>query len=77
MELNKIKKFTSKLDGSTFDYFIEDNILSFKYDGTDWQDFVPNDKRAYSEAEHQEMMDLLESRLEGTLEGEFIAGFHD
>ena len=77
MELNKIKKFTSKLDGSTFDYFIEDNILSFRYDGTDWQDFVPNDKRAYSEAEHQEMMDLLEGRLEGTLEGEFIAGFHD
>ena len=77
MELNKIKKFTSKLNGSTFDYFIEDNILSFKYDGTDWQDFVPNDKRAYSEAEHQEMMDLLEGRLEGTLEGEFIAGFHD
>ena len=77
MELNKIKKFTSNLDGSTFDYFIEDNILSFKYEGTDWQDFVPNDKRAYSEAEHQEMMDLLEGRLEGTLEGEFIAGFHD
>tara|TARA_R100001460_G_scaffold60077_1_gene100104 strand:- start:14 stop:247 length:234 start_codon:yes stop_codon:yes gene_type:complete len=77
MELNKIKKFTSKLDGSTFDYFIEDNILSFRYDGTDWQDFVPNDRRAYSEAEHQEMMDLLEGRLEGTLEGEFIAGFHD
>ena len=72
-----VKKFTSKLDGSTFDYFIEDNILSFRYDGTDWQDFVPNDKRAYSEAEHQEMMDLLEGRLEGTLEGEFIAGFHD
>jgi len=77
MELNKIKKFTSKLDGSTFDYFIEDNILSLRYDGTDWQDFVPNDRRAYSEAEHQEMMDLLEGRLEGTLEGEFIAGFHD
>tara|TARA_B100000900_G_scaffold273695_1_gene233860 strand:+ start:254 stop:487 length:234 start_codon:yes stop_codon:yes gene_type:complete len=77
MELNKIKKFTSKLDGSTFDYFIEDNILSFKYDGTDWQDFVPNDRRAYSEADYQEMLDLLEGRLEGTLEGEFIAGLHD
>tara|TARA_R100000353_G_scaffold1435_1_gene2193 strand:+ start:334 stop:558 length:225 start_codon:yes stop_codon:yes gene_type:complete len=72
-----IKKFTSKLDGSKFDYFIEDNILSFRYDGTDWQDFVPNDRRAYSEAEHQEMLDLLEGRLEGTLEGEFITGFHD
>ena len=57
-----IKKFTSKLDGSKFDYFIEDNILSFRYDGTDWQDFVPNDKRAYSEAEYQEMMNLLEGR---------------
>ena len=72
-----IKKFTSKLDGSKFDYFIEDNILSFRYDGTDWQDFVPNDRRAYSEAEHQEMLDLLEGRLEGTLEGEFMTGFHD
>ena len=77
MELNKIKKFTSKLDGSTFDYFIEDNILSFRYDGTDWQDFIPNDKRAYTKEQYQEMLDLLEGKLEGTLEGEFIAGFHD
>ena len=61
--MTTIKKFTSKLDGSTFDYFIEDNILSFRYDGTDWQDFVPNDRRAYSKAEHQEMMDLLEGKL--------------
>ena len=61
-QMQTIKKFTSKLDGSTFDYFIEDNILSFRYDGTDWQDFVPNDKRAYSEAEYQEMMNLLEGR---------------
>ena len=59
-----IKKFISKLDGSTFDYFIEDNILSFRYDGTDWQDFAPNDRRAYSEAEHQEMMDLLEGKIQ-------------
>ena len=58
-----VKKFTSKLDGSTFDYFIEDNILSFRFEGTDWQDFVPNDRRAYSEAEHSEMMDLLEGKL--------------
>ena len=54
----QVKKFTSKLDGSTFDYFIKDNILSFRYDGTDWQDFVPNDRRAYSEAEYQEMTNL-------------------
>ena len=59
-----IKKFISKLDGSTFDYFIEDNILSFRYEGTDWQDFVPNDRRAYSEADYQEMMDLLEGKIQ-------------
>tara|TARA_R100000353_G_scaffold88304_1_gene65520 strand:+ start:314 stop:496 length:183 start_codon:yes stop_codon:yes gene_type:complete len=58
----QVKKFTSKLDGSKFDYFIENNILSFRYDGTDWQDFVPNDRRAYSEAEYQEMMNLLEGK---------------
>ena len=62
--MSKVKKFISKLDGSTFDYFIEDNILSFRYDGTDWQDFVPNDRRAYSEAEHQEMMNLLEGKIQ-------------
>ena len=62
--MSKVKKFISKLDGSRFDYFIEDNILSFKYDGTDWQDFVPNDRRAYSEAEHQEMMNLLEGKIQ-------------
>tara|TARA_R100001480_G_scaffold59055_1_gene71944 strand:+ start:317 stop:505 length:189 start_codon:yes stop_codon:yes gene_type:complete len=62
--MNKVKKFISKLDGSTFDYFIEDNILSFMYDGTDWQDFVPYDKRAYSEAEHQEMMNLLKGKIQ-------------
>ena len=62
--MSKVKKFISKLDGSTFHYFIEDNILSFMYDGTDWQDFVPNDKRAYSEAEHQEMMNLLKGKIQ-------------
>ena len=91
MELNKIKKFTSKLDGCKFDYFISRNpnvefyfpdnyylILSYKIEGTsNWQDFIPNDKRAYTKEQYQEMLDLLEGKLEGTLEGEFIAGFHD
>ena len=62
--MSNVKKFISKLDGSTFDYFIEDNILSYRYDGTDWQDFIPNDRRAYSEVEHQEMMDLLEGKIQ-------------
>ena len=84
MELNKIKKFTSKLDGCKFDYCICKNpnnhymILSYRIEGTsNWQDFIPNDKRAYTKEQYQEMLDLLEGRLEGTLEGEFIAGFHD
>ena len=64
--MQTIKKFISKIDGCEFDYFINQSIssnqkiLSFRIDGTDWQDFVPNDRRAYSKAEHQEMMDLLE-----------------
>ena len=64
--MNTIKKFTSKVDGCEFDYFIDQStssnqkILSFRIDGTDWQDFIPNDKRAFSPEQHQEMMDLLE-----------------
>tara|TARA_B100000886_G_scaffold301808_1_gene231475 strand:+ start:1691 stop:1894 length:204 start_codon:yes stop_codon:yes gene_type:complete len=64
--MNKIKKFISKVDGSEFDYCINQStsshykILSFRFDGTDWQDFIPNDKRAYSKEQYQEMMDLLE-----------------
>ena len=57
---NVVKSFTSQIDGSQFDYFISDNILSFRIEGTDWQDFVPNDKRAYTKQQHQEMMSLLE-----------------
>ena len=84
MELNKIKKFTSKIDGCEFDYCINQStsshykILSYRVEGTaDWQDFIPNDKRAYSTEQYQEMMDLLEGKVEGTLEGTFITGFHD
>jgi len=64
--MNTIKKFTSKVDGCEFDYFIDQStssnqkILSFRIDGTDWQDFIPNDKRAYSKEQYQEMMNLLE-----------------
>jgi len=61
-----IQKFTSKVDGCEFDYFIEQStssnqkILSFRVEGTaDWQDFIPN-SREYSTEQHQEMMDLLE-----------------
>jgi len=65
--MNTIKKFTSKVDGCEFDYFIDQStssnqkILSYRIDGTDWQDFIPNDKRAYSPEQYQEMINLLES----------------
>ena len=67
--MNTIQKFTSKVDGCTFDYFIAEStnttlshykILSFRVEGTaDWQDFIPN-SREYSTEQHQEMMNLLE-----------------
>ena len=66
--MQTIKKFISKVDGCEFDYFIEQStssnqkILSFRIDGTDWQDFIPNDKRAYSKEQYQEMMNLLEGK---------------
>ena len=64
-----VKKFISKIDGCEFDYCINKstsshyNILSFRINGTDWQDFIPNDKRAYSKEQYQEMMDLLEGKI--------------
>jgi len=67
--MNTIKKFISKIDGCQFDYFIDQStssnqkILSFRIDGTDWQDFIPNDKRAYSKEQYQEMMNLLEGKV--------------
>tara|TARA_R100001443_G_scaffold53429_3_gene65048 strand:- start:1051 stop:1263 length:213 start_codon:yes stop_codon:yes gene_type:complete len=68
--MTTIQKFISKVDGCEFDYFIAEStdttfshyqILSFRVEGTDnWQDFIPNDKRAYSPDQYQEMMNLLE-----------------
>ena len=67
--MNTVKKFISKIDGCQFDYFIDQStssnqrILSFRIDGTDWQDFIPIYKRAYSKEQYQEMMDLLEGKV--------------
>ena len=67
--MNTVKKFISKVNDCEFDYFIDQStssnqkILSFRIDGTDWQDFIPNDKRAYSKEQYQEMMDLLEGKV--------------
>ncbi len=34
--------------------------LEYKIEGTDWQDFIPEDKRAYSDYEYKEFVSLLE-----------------
>ena len=35
-------------DGTEIEYYHNnDNTLSYKIEGTDWQDFIPEDKRAY------------------------------
>jgi len=53
-------KFTSKIDGCEFEYQIVNGNLSYKIEGTDWQDFILEDKRAYSTEEYAEFLSLLE-----------------
>jgi len=55
-----IKTYTSKIDNAQFEYQIVDGNLSYKIEGTDWQDFILEDKRAYSEEEYAEFLSLLE-----------------
>ena len=55
-----IKTYTSKIDNAQFDYQIVNGNLSYKIEGTDWQDFILEDKRAYSEEEYAEFLSLLE-----------------
>ena len=54
-----MKSFTSPVDGLQFDYYVENGILSYKIDGTDLQDFIPQDRRAYADYEYKEFMSLL------------------
>ena len=55
-----IKKFKSPIDECEFLYQIVDGQLSYKIEGTDWQDFILEDKRAYSNYEYKEFVSLLE-----------------
>ena len=57
-QLIMIKKFKSPVDGLEFIYQIVDGQLSYKIEGTDWQDFIPEDKRAYSDYEYKEFVSL-------------------
>ena len=55
-----IKTFTSPVDGLTFEYQILNGQLEYKIEGTDWQDFIPEDRRAYAEYEYREFLSLLD-----------------
>ena len=55
-----VKKFKSPVDGLEFIYQIVDGNLEYKIEGTDWQDFILEDKRAYSNYEYKESVSLLE-----------------
>ena len=59
-QLIMIKKFKSPVDGLEFIYQIVDGNLEYKIEGTVWQDFIPEDKRAYSDYEYKEFVSLLE-----------------
>ncbi len=58
-----IKKYISPIDNCEFDYEIVNGNLSYKIEGTDWQDFNPNDKRAYSDDQYLEFISLLALNL--------------
>ena len=55
-----VKTYTSKIDNAQFEYQIVNGQLSYKIEGTDWQDFILEDKRAYSDEEYAEFLSLLE-----------------
>ena len=59
-QLIMIKKFKSPIDECEFLYQIVDGQLSYRIEGTNWQDFIPEDKRAYSDEVYAEFVSLLE-----------------
>jgi len=58
-------KYISSIDGAELEYKIVDGNLSYKIDGTDWQDFILEDKRSYSSEEYVEFLSLLEANRNG------------
>ena len=53
-----MNKFISKIDNCVIDYELVNGNLSYKTEGTDWQDFILEDKRAYSTEEYAEFLSL-------------------
>tara|TARA_B100000427_G_scaffold98176_1_gene80777 strand:+ start:44 stop:277 length:234 start_codon:yes stop_codon:yes gene_type:complete len=59
MDSKMIKQFVSSIDQVVIDYYIKDGQLSYKTEGTeDFQDFILEDKRAYSDEEYAEFLSL-------------------
>ena len=58
MSMTNIKQFTSPIDDVQFNYYVDNGVLSYKIEGTDWQDFTPND-REYTPQENVEFLSLL------------------
>ena len=57
-KMTNIKQFTSPIDDVSYNYYVDDGVLSYKIEGTAWQDFTPND-RAYTSQENVEFLSLL------------------
>ena len=57
-KMTNIKQYTSPIDDVQFNYYVDNGVLSYKIEGTDWQDFTPND-RAYTPQENVEFLSLL------------------
>ena len=55
----EIKKFISKVDGAEFEYKFNGINLEIRSEGCDWSDFIPEDKRSYSDKEYEELITLL------------------
>ena len=56
--MTQIKHFCSPIDDCCFEYKIVDGNLSYKIQDCDWQDFILEDKRAYSDEEYAEFLSL-------------------
>ena len=54
-----MNRFISKIDNCPIDYEIVNGNLSYRIGGTAWQDFILEDKRAYSQQEYAEFLSLL------------------
>ena len=55
-------QFVSNVDGAVIEYYHNnDGTLSYKLEGTDWQDFIKEDRRAYSDKEYNEFLQILEN----------------